>query len=101
MRTASIAKAAAIYLGIVFMQMRCEAQTIVDSDFSTGDFAALGWKVKGAWDVFRYPTEAANNPGPVARFAANKPDGSLTKTFPEIKNPRRLMLSLDYGWGWG
>ena len=40
-------------------------------------------------------------PGPVARFAANKPDGSLTKNFEEIKNPRTLTLSLDYGWGWG
>ena len=51
--------------------------------------------------MFRYPKEAANNPGLVARFAANKPDGSLTKTFDEIKNPRKLTLSLDYGWGWG
>ena len=25
----------------------------------------------------------------------------LTRTFPEIRNPRRLMLSLEYGWGWG
>ena len=47
------------------------------------------------------PTEAAKNPGPVARFAANKPDGSLTTTFEEVKNPRTLSLSLDYGWGWG
>jgi hypothetical protein len=51
--------------------------------------------------VFTYPKEAANNPGAVARFAANKPDGSLTKTFAEIKNPKKLSLSLDYGWGWG
>ena len=101
MGAASFAKAAAFCLVALFMQMTCEAQVVIDSDFSRGDFAALGWKVKGAWDVFRYPTGAANNPGPVARFATNKPDGSLTKTFPEIKNPRTLMLSLDYGWGWG
>jgi hypothetical protein len=57
--------------------------------------------VKGDWDVFLYSKEVANNPGPVARFPANKPDGSLTKTFGEIKNPSKLSLSLDYGWGWG
>ena len=51
--------------------------------------------------MFRYPIEAAKNPGPVARFAANKPDGSLAKTFEEVKNPKTLSLSLDYGWGWG
>ena len=83
-------------------QTTCSAgPKIIDADFSKGDFAALGWKAKGDWDVFQYPNEAANNPGPVARFAANKPDGSLTKTFDEIKNPKKLTLSLDYGWGWG
>ena len=77
------------------------ARTVIDADFSKGSFATLGWKAKGDWDVFKYPREAANNPGPVARFAANKPDGSLTKTFAEVSNPRKLTLSLDYGWGWG
>jgi hypothetical protein len=77
------------------------AQTLIDADFSKGDFAALGWKVRGDWDVFAYPAEAAQNPGNVARFAAGKPNGSLTKTFHEIRNPKRLMLSLEYGWGWG
>jgi len=77
------------------------AQTIVEADFSKGDFAALGWEAKGDWEVFRYPKEAANNPGVVARFAANKPDGSLMKSFSEIKKPRKLSLELDYGWGWG
>jgi hypothetical protein len=76
------------------------AQTVIDADFSRGDFAALGWKAKGDWDVFRYE-KAANNPGLVARFAARKPAGSLTRSFPEVKVPRRLTLSLDYGWGWG
>ena len=80
---------------------RARAQTVVDADFSKGDFAALSWKVKGDWDVFAYPRTTANNPGRVARFPARKPAGSLTKTFPEIKNPRKLTLSLDYGWGWG
>jgi hypothetical protein len=37
----------------------------------------------------------------VARFPAHKPAGSLTRTFDELKNPRKLTLSLDYGWGWG
>ncbi len=77
------------------------AQTVVDSDFSKGNFAALAWKAKGDWEVYTYPKEAANNPGSVARFAANKPAGSLTKTFDEIKKPKKLTLSLDYGWGWG
>ena len=37
----------------------------------------------------------------MARFPANKPDGSLTKTFPEVRNPGKLELSLEYGWSWG
>ena len=97
----SVAKAAAFCVIAFFMQQTCVAQTIVDSDFSRGNFAALGWKVTGAWDVSRYPVEGATNPGPVARFAANKPTGSLSKTFKEVKNPKTLSLSLDYGWGWG
>ncbi len=101
MRALSIAKAAARLVVLGFAGTVCHAQTIVESNFSKGDFAALGWKAQGDWDVFRYPKEAANNPGRVARFAANKPGGSLTKTFAEIKNPRKLTLSLDYGWGWG
>lgn len=83
------------------LAVACCAETVIDSDFSKGSFAELGWQAKGSWEVFKYPNEAANNPGPVARFAANKPHGSLTKTFAEIKNPPRLSLSLDYGWGWG
>ncbi len=74
---------------------------MIDTDFSKGSFAALGWKASGDWDVFTHPKESANNPGPVARFAANKPDGSLTNTFAEVTNPGKLTLSLDYGWGWG
>ena len=101
MRGPSIAKVVALMVAAGFAQTICQAQTVIDSDFSKGDFAALGWKAKGDWDVFQYPKEAANNPGPVARFAANKPDGSLTKTFAEVKNPQKLTLSLDYGWGWG
>lgn len=74
---------------------------VISSDFSRGDFAALGWQAEGAWDVYRYPQEVANNPGLLARFPAHKPNGSLTKTFAEVKNPRKLTLSLQYGWGWG
>jgi hypothetical protein len=101
MRTATFANLAAFLVVAACAPTICEAQTIVDSDFSKGGFAALGWKVNGDWDVFVYPKEAANNPGPVARFAANKPNGLLTKTFAEITNPKKLTLSLDYGWGWG
>lgn len=74
---------------------------VIDADFGRGDFRALGWEAKGDWDITRYPAELTNSPGAVARFAANKPDGTLTKTFPEVKNPARLRLALDYGWGWG
>lgn len=77
------------------------AETYIDSDFSRGDFDSLGWKAQAGWDLFRYPQEAAKNPGRLARFAANRPDGTLTKDFDEIVEPHRLVLSLDYGWGWG
>jgi len=101
MRVVSIARARVLFLLAGFTPTLAVAQTIVDADFSKGDFAALGWKAKGDWDVLTYPKEAGNSPGAVARFAANKPNGSLTKTFDEISNPRKLNLSLDYGWGWG
>jgi hypothetical protein len=101
MRVAATFKVITFVVLAGFAPDACLAQTIIDSDFSKGDFAALGWKVKGDWDVFTYPKESANNPGAVARFAANKPDGSLTKAFDEVKNPRKLTLTLDYGWGWG
>lgn len=74
---------------------------LVDADFSKGGFTALGWEAKGGWDVFTPPSKTANDPGPVARLPAHKPDGTLTKFFPEVRNPRRLRLSLEYGWGWG
>ncbi len=101
MKAPGIAKRAVFILAAVLASTIGHAGTIVDADFSKGGFATMGWKAKGDWDVFRYPSEAARNPGPVARFAANKPDGALAKSFEEIKNPARLTLSLDYGWGWG
>ncbi|MGD0090747.1 MAG: hypothetical protein ABSE73_12575 [Planctomycetota bacterium] len=70
------------------------------SEFSKGDFAALGWQVEGAWDIFDYKA-GRNNPGSVARYPAHKPAGKLTKIFDEAKDPKRLELSLDVGWGWG
>jgi hypothetical protein len=101
MKIAEIATVAALFL-VAGLPGACSvAQTVVNTDFAEGDFAALGWKANGDWDRFRYPIEASKNPGPVARFAANKPDGSLSRTFDEVKNPKRLSLSLDYGWGWG
>jgi hypothetical protein len=84
-----------------FSPARCPAQTIIESDFSKGDFTSLGWKAEGAWDVFRYPSDSPKNPGPVARFAANKPGGSLTRHFARLDKPRQLTVSLEYGWGWG
>jgi hypothetical protein len=61
------------------LQTECQADTVIDADFSKGDFAALGWTVKGDWDEFQYPREAAINPGRVAQFAANKPAGSAVR----------------------
>jgi hypothetical protein len=101
MRAALTAKVAAFFVAVSFFQTVCLAQTVIDADFSKGDFAALGWKAKGDWDVFAYPKETSHNPGALARFAANKPDGSLTKTFDELITPKKLTLSLEYGWGWG
>jgi hypothetical protein len=31
------------------------AKPLIDADFSRGDFAALGWKALGDWDVFTHP----------------------------------------------
>ena len=101
MKSQSIALVVAFLALTCCVQTTCRAQAIIDSDFSKGSFAELGWVAKGHWDVFRYPNEAAKNPGPVARFGANKPGGSLTKSFKEIRNPKTLSLSLEYGWGWG
>lgn len=88
-----------VWLGLA--SPAAHAQAVVEADFSKGDFAALGWKVEGDWDVIEYPTPDGRNPGRVARFAANKPDGSLTRSFAKIDDPARLTLSLNYGWGWG
>jgi hypothetical protein len=101
MSAAGIGSVVASITLVALAQTACQAQTVINSDFSKGDFAAQAWNVKGDWSVHQYPKKLAKNPGAVARFAANKPDGSLTKTFPEVKNPRKLTLSLDYGWGWG
>jgi hypothetical protein len=102
MKAALFTQAAVLLLIAGRAQTLCQAETLIDSDFSQGDFPALGWQAEGDWDVFQYPQEVANNPGPLARFPANKkPAGSLTKAFSEVKNPRKLELSLEYGWGWG
>ena len=77
------------------------SQTVIDANFSQGDFSALGWQAKGAWDVYEYPGEVKNNPGKLARFAANQPDGWLSYAFAEVHDPKQLTLSLNYGWGWG
>lgn len=101
MKVIWIARVAALFVLVGSAGTICLAQTVVDADFSKAGFTALDWRASGDWDVFTYPKDAANNPGPVARFAANKPNGSLTKTFAEVKNPKKLALSVDYGWGWG
>jgi hypothetical protein len=101
-KATSIVRIAVLFAWGCMFGTTCIAETIIDSDFSQGDFARLGWQPTGDWDVFQYPKDAANIPGSLARFPANKkPDGSLTKRFKEIRNPSKLTLSLDYGWGWG
>jgi len=85
-----------------FLSATGHGQTpVIDADFARGDLRTLGWQVAGDWDIVRYPKTLTNSPGAVARFAANKPDGTLTKSFPEVRRAARLTLSLDYGWGWG
>jgi hypothetical protein len=78
-----------------------QAAPLVETDFARGDFKALGWEAAGEWDVVRYPKDLPNSPGAAARFPARKPDGTLARTFPEVKDPDTLALALQYGWGWG
>lgn len=100
MKTASMFKTAAVLLAVGAAQTLGWAKPVIATDFSKGDFAALGWKAEGAWDIFEYK-DVNNNPGPVARFTANQPGANLSKTFAEVKNPKKLVLSLNVGWGWG
>jgi hypothetical protein len=101
MSVTTAARAAAVLAVALLAQATCHAQVVVNADFSRGDFKTLGWQVQGDWDIFQYPKDTANNPGRVARFPANKPDGALTRPFAEVRDPGRVTLSLDYGWGWG
>ena len=80
MRAVQTAILVAFFVAAGLAQAVCLGETLVDSNFSKGDFAALGWQPKGAWDVFTHPKEISNNPGPVARFAANQPGGYMTET---------------------
>jgi hypothetical protein len=104
MKIASWTTTAAAIVTVVCAHSFCWAQTVVKTDFSKGDFESLDWKAEGGWSIITYRTKE-NNPGPVARYPANQPadqpDGTLTKTFDEIKNPQKLVLSIDVGWGWG
>jgi hypothetical protein len=85
-------------LGLACASPVCRAQAVVATDFAQGDFAALGWKADQGWDIYKY---AKQNVGPAARCKAKDGDGNLSKTFPEVKNPKKLTLSFDAGWGWG
>jgi hypothetical protein len=104
MKTTSFATAAAALFVLVLVPAICRAETVVNTDFSKGDFESLDWKAEGGWGIYTYRTKQ-NNPGAVARYPANppvdQPDGTLTKTFDELKNPQKLVLSIDVGWGWG
>jgi len=77
------------------------SEVIFKSNFGQGDFAELGWKVEGPWQIKDYKIKQ-NNPGPVANFPANtQEEGKLIKVFEEVNDPKVLKLSFDYGWGWG
>ena len=89
---------AALILTVLAAASGAYAAEIFHADFSKGSFKALGWKADGDWEVFDYNAEK-NNPGSVARFPAHKPEAMLTKTFDEVKEPGKLELSLDVGWG--
>ena len=101
MSTTSTANLLAFFAAISIAHSTSRAEPVIDADFSKGDFAALGWKAKGSWDIFTHPKNIKNDPGAVARYPAHKPEDTLTKSFDEARNPRKLSLSLDYGWGWG
>lgn len=81
------------------------AGEIFASDFSKGTFEELGWTSKGNWTIKDFGAAKpglANNPGPVAVFAANgKTAGTLTKKFDAVSNPSSLTLAFDAGFGWG
>jgi len=96
---------AAGFLILMATASSMNADDIFNSDFSKGTIDALGWKAKGDWSILDYGDKKpglANNPGPVAVFAAKgKTAGTLTKTFPPIANPSSLTLTFDGGFGWG
>jgi hypothetical protein len=92
----------AVLLGLFAWVTSCWAGDVVfETDFAEGDIASQGWVVEGDWIVTTYPAPEGKNPGPVVRFAANKPDGALRRSFPVVADPDQLVLNVDYGWGWG
>jgi hypothetical protein len=103
MKTALLPTVVVTLLLLVCGQAFCLAAPLVHTDFAKGDFNSLGWKAQGAWDITTYPVDN-NNPGPVARYAANQPAepaGTLTKKFRELRDPKKLVVSMDVGFGWG
>ncbi len=77
---------------------------IFSSDFSKGSFEALGWTVKGDWEIVDYGSKAANlanNPGLVAKFRPGDTSGMLVKKFDMIQHPPLLTLTFDAGYGYG
>lgn len=81
--------------------LRAAEEVVFKADFSSEDLAAEGWNIVGDWKVVTYECPEKTNPGPVVRFAARKPPGLLSHSFSPVRDPRKLALSLNYGWGWG
>ena len=101
MNMSTLSKSLVVLAALGLSQALCYGKTIVNTNFAKGSFTKLGWRPTGSWDIFKYKV-AKNNPGRVARYPANPPsDGTLTKKFSVIKNPKSLRLSVDLGWGWG
>lgn len=90
-----------LFVALILLGTRVAcSETLLQADFARGDLAELGWQADGAWDLFE-DHRIQKSPGRMARFAANRPAGTLTHTFTSVRNPARLTLDLDYGWGWG
>ena len=102
MKRSNLSKTLMVILTLSVAPALCHAKTIVHTNFgSKRTFAALGWRPAGNWNIFKYKV-AKNNPGWVARYPANPPaNGTLTYKFKAVKNPKKLLLSVDVGWGWG
>jgi len=92
-------------LGLFAGLSTARADDVFSTDFSRDTFDSKGWTADGNWVIKDFGAGnpgLANNPGPVADFAAGtKTAGTLTKKFEAIANPSSLTLTYTAGFGWG